>query len=521
MADEGAIIDIDGIARLAKELEKADSATNKLHADFTKMGKQMKEYFRSLTPSAQQRLLQSNPWMTATGPGYVLQGQKYLAQAATISRSLGGFGDMIWPGAYDPSRFGRYTGPLWGAKTPPMPAELQDIIFKKQRAEFKASMQAPAPPSVPNFRLAGIAGIASLFSPWVGARMMNQAFPPGTISGPLASIFGGGAGGSGGALIKSVFGAGGMGGFGSWFLLLTTSVRLLTVAFHDLINSVRSAAKMYLLAGRSGLGLGPTTKLATIFQAMGLDPGLAASVMPSAQIRGGRFTARDVIASSAGSLGAANWQTLHNLQLEFNYLQKKLEGVNMVLSETTPSLNRLRLHWNVASEQFSALGASIMHLLQPAISSVVIFLGRFAEALARIIAFIMGRQDTIVYQPHGKSGPQHPYYTKDAYEAYKAGLTGWERFKANWNTVPTLKSTLPSGANVIGAPGELAFAQGHGARQSASAWERMGLLIHGGLGGTDYAKQTAQNTKQMVNIMTRNTNYMNPSGPWYPNYNHP
>jgi hypothetical protein len=36
-----------------------------------------------------------------------------------------------------------------------------------------------------------------------------------------------------------------------------------------------------------------------------------------------------------------------------------------------------------------------------------------------------------------------------------------------------------------------------------SAWEKMGLIIHGGIGGNDYAKQVAENTRKMLDIMIK------------------
>jgi hypothetical protein len=144
-----------------------------------------------------------------------------------------------------------------------------------------------------NFGMAGLGAAAGIFSPWIGARLMNQ-------SGIFNRL---GAGGGGSGMMGALFGPGGYGGFGVAYLGLSIATRALKTAFEELKHSVERVAKLYQESAAINRPVGRIAQVQAGFAAIGLSADAA----------------KRYAKSGPGGLNAEEMMQLTNMSDRFQY----------------------------------------------------------------------------------------------------------------------------------------------------------------------------------------------------------
>lgn len=345
------------------------------------------------------------------------------------------------------------------------PPHIQQSILEQLGAQRPGSV----PPIIssagrPNWTMAGLGGAAGMFSPWIGARALSSS-----------GAFGGG--GAGGGIL---FGQGGFGGFLNAFIVLTTVSRSLRFAFEELRDAVKRGSDLFIKA--AGLGL-PATQFAHIRSALtaaGLPEGTAERLLAMGQFsRGlrmspGSLEGQAKLGAARGILSREEMQTILNMS----------EQVSMAWEATAR-----------AAAASAAASSELQEMAQAFASQMADIRADFEEVSALVLSFSSKFVGTII------------------------------AFKAAWEFVLDKIFSL---AKLLGfvlpdkSTNNQKFGLGPGtlAGRPESGWEKMGLIIAGGVGGTDYAKQTAHNTKRIADLLQMNKAF-NPETPAGPNtYNH-
>lgn len=177
------------------------------------------------------------------------------------------------------------------------------------------------------------AGIATLFNPFVGARLLSDLVPKGGMSG-----------GKGG--IGAIFGAAGAAGYGEIFVV----VKVLSLAFKALVAVIKETAKayenarqLYAKALTSGLGLNFTVKRGMLAEIIGVSD-------------------TEVI-----KFGAA-----------MKYLNDQIEFSSYVLARTAPNLASVSWEFKVLQKNISAFFAELANIAAPS-------LRKFAMELSELV----------------------------------------------------------------------------------------------------------------------------------------
>lgn len=380
---------------------------------------------------------------------------------------------------------------LSGPKMPRLEAEVaaaKETLKANQDAE-KAAARAAAIAAKNqigpnNWRLGGMGLLSGLFSPWIGARMMSQAFPE--AGKFLGGMFGHTGGGAGGGIASGIFGAAGLGGFGVAYIGLQTASKLLTEAFTQLKGAVSRATELYVAAARSGGPMGKLGLLQMTFGAAGLPPELAERMMEYGRLGKGMKldTMGGIMGAGGGVLGTAELQALINLGPRLQELSKALAPWAERQAELAPHLSSMGESWSVEGQKWKTTMAELANALTP----VIYLLGDAADALRMFvstfastvhgISYVLGSFDKFT------NWLASPFVSKDRYQAQqKVADEFWGIGKGD-------------------EPGRVNFGRQMGAAKN-SAWENMGLITHGGIAGMGYARETAVNTRRMAESLSR------------------
>jgi hypothetical protein len=109
-----------------------------------------------------------------------------------------------------------------------------------------------------SFGMAALGLGAGAFSPWIGARLLNQ-------SGIFKGLGGGGSG-----IAGQLFGAGGYGGFGVAYIGLSVASRALKEAFNELKDAVKRTAQLYQESMSINRPMGRMFQIQSAMHAVGL-----------------------------------------------------------------------------------------------------------------------------------------------------------------------------------------------------------------------------------------------------------
>ena len=163
----------------------------------------------------------------------------------------------------------------------------------------------------------------------------------------------------------------------------------------------------------------------------------------------------------------------------FNYLNPKIEWASNIMAKTTTTLTAVGWEWKVVFKDFTALMADI------AVKNAPILL-KLANGFENLFKRI---DDAINKHPALAKMMLSPLYALDwvgsKLAGKPAGTKGWE----------------------AKAPPPISFMK----QLPASSWERMGLVLGGGMGANP-AKETAHNTKTMAQDIKKLVSYVARSG---------
>jgi len=221
---------------------------------------------------------------------------------------------------------------------------------------------------------------------------------------------------------------------------INAPLQALTKTIKGLNDAIENARKLYAGALTSGLGLQFTTKRALLSQVIGVSE-------------------KEVL-----QFGQA-----------IQFLSPRLKSATEILSSTAPSLASVSYGFKILALDLQSFFALIIDDLAPGIrratlvlSEFVHFFEQFHDTIAKAIDFTL---DTLISALPGPLA----------------------------DIVASLKSVLSNLPDPGKAPNPVAYMQ----QIHASALEHMGLVV-GGIGGaTDFAAQTAQNTKKTADAVVQ------------------
>lgn len=304
------------------------------------------------------------------------------------------------------------------------------------------------PPVIPTIDKKGVAMgvLASLFNPFVGARMLSQAVPK---SG----------GGSGGA--NSLFGAAGAMGYGEFFIV----AKLLKFAFEQLIKVVNEvfaafdrARQLYAKSLMSGLGLESTGRRSMLASIIGVSE-------------------KDVF-----QFGSA-----------MAYLSPRIQNASKIAAETAIPLTEVSYEFKILKLDMEALFNVLANDASGSIKTFVQAIDLITVSITNLI-----------------NSPAFKFLAGSAIKGVAGAIL------PNWLTGLFNSGAAQAGINsAVGGGGKLGLPESHMRQLPASSWERMGLVIGGGM-GQNYAKDTAKNTKEIADGIKKITGNMSrrniPSG---------
>ncbi len=273
------------------------------------------------------------------------------------------------------------------------------------------------PPVIPTIDKKGLVTgiVASLFNPFVGARMLSNALPNGILGGS-------GGGGKGGG--NSFFGMAGAMGYGEFFIVAKTLrviLEQLAKAALEVLKSFERARELYAKSLLSGLGLEFTSKRSMMASIIGVSE-------------------KDVV-----QFGGA-----------MAYLDSRLQGAAKIMAQTTPQLASVSYEFGILKADLNALFAKLAMDVVPIVKI-------FAQGLDLIVVSITKLLDSSAFKSFLKA----------------MALTG-----IGGTMSPALNALLnvSSAAAKIVAGGGLPNPESHMRQMPASAWERIGLVVGGGMG---------------------------------------
>lgn len=162
----------------------------------------------------------------------------------------------------------------------------------------------------------------------------------------------------------------------------------------------------------------------------------------------------------------------------FYKLAQKFQHSSAIIASTSPELASVSYEFSALKQELVALWSVVANALAPAIRDM---LSQLRSAIASVADVLRGM------------GPLIAAGFRAAIETALTQLLGPAISAAIGAAMSSIPKTQGAGTSEV--PG---MAQ----RMIGSAWERMGLVI-GSAGGTDYAKQTAANTKRIADAITR------------------
>jgi hypothetical protein len=292
---------------------------------------------------------------------------------------------------------------------------------------------------------------AAPFSPWVGARGLSGS-----------GLFGSGGGGGGG-LLGRLMGTGGLGGFMEAYIAIQTAMHGLRIAFEQLTSAVQRGAQLYLKAAELGTSAFTTSRLQKTAQLLGMPESALTNLVASGQfMRGQRVTGQDMsnilLGSGRGVLGKEDLQAVLNLSKEVAGAWNRVNADARAAAISAYALFKTNMNFGELKSAWSRLWQDLATAISPVMNLM-------ANALTGYLRAFAGQVE-------------------------------------QWIQVMQFLRLIPKG-------GDEAFKRqigGAPVTRPESAWEKMGLIISGGIGGSDYARQTAQNTKRIADALeSKNT----------------
>lgn len=336
---------------------------------------------------------------------------------------------------------------LASGSTQPIRMMPENFLLGAARAMKQMGPVIPPAPAKFNWKLAGIAAMVSPFSPWLGARTLNSALMGG----------GGGAGGIGAA----IFGPGGVGGMAVAFTAIRVVLGAVKIAFEQLNEAVKRGTQLYVKSASLGMGVPQFTHLQRTLEMVGLPANAAEKLSANSQfLNGAKMTPQSIqgamIGAGRGVFSKEEMQAIVNLSKDVADAWNRT-AVDAKLSSDVAYAN---FKANVDTEEVKSAWHSLMENMAAEIYPVS---HKIKYLMAEAVRFVAD-------QTHG-----------DVEWLRKHGVN------------------IPQG---LGADFKK-LGLGPTNHAHTSAWERMGFVIGGFGGGHDYARQTAQNTKDLVGLLRR------------------
>jgi len=350
-----------------------------------------------------------------------------------------------------------FSGMEWAFPHTGGKAPIQHILQYSDAELRKGAQQALAMgPLRTGFPVGGaaIGGLASIFSPWIGSRILNQAFGGFPI--------GGGGEGNGGGLRNALFG-GSVPGFGEWFIFISALRMASRVLTDEFVAAIKRGSELYRRAAATGTSTSRLAQIEAILTGIGMDPNMAKQMILQRQSgRGGRFTnvyGEMLRGAQRGGMGIGEIQQIINMRHEIEFLGRAMAFSTPRIAASSRAMNRISMDFSVFKSDWAALWADLVRSMEPAIRGLLILgsgLARLGDIMIRgVVAELVGTDK-------------------------KGNLPEW------------VKKLFPSegpGNRKIGAAGSIS--------RPEHMWERMGLIIHGGLGGSDYARLSAEYLREI------------------------
>lgn len=440
------------------------------------------DIFRKASPENQANILKSYGIYTGVG-GQILQSDRLMAEAARKSLALGPLKGSIF-GAYDQSKLqsaARILAPIMPG-TPEWMRKLrgsitpQTILDPKLLGQGAKQLMGMGPLETgPNLKLAGMGALVSLFSPWIGARMLNES----KLLQSFGRVFGvGGGGGKGGGGISGALFGGGMAGFAEAYLLIR-AMQMLRYAITAFTDAVKRGSDLYLHSAMLGTAPGKLSQIQKTFAMLGMSPESAEKMLAMGQFRPGMRMSpagfQGMVLGASGILNREEMQALMNMSevvsRAWNMAANSARQSALVSSDlfrTAFVWRQMTVEWNTLLEQMAAKFSGLATIFEMAATGFL--------HLANIIMEFLDNAPKKAAMLPGIGLPSAILDMTRKFAEAVLPLTDPNKFvKRGLGTV----MSRPEGM-----------------------WERMGLVSAGGIGGTDYARQTAENTKRIADILS-------------------
>lgn len=299
----------------------------------------------------------------------------------------------------------------------------------------------------PNWRLAGLGAMAGVFSPWIGATMMNQS-----------GILGQGAGA--GALGKLLGGAG-VSGFGVLYLGISVAAMALKAAFESLANAVKRATQLFFEAAKLHTSPGQLAQSRLIGRGLGLSDSESYSLAQSMAYGRGHMNTSQIanLAGMSGQQGA------------IRYLKDLSEADKKFWDQWSTTARDFHVLWTGFTYDIEKLVSVLTNALLPILNDWLIILNRLGPALteiAKVWAFMLMLSSKFTL-PAILSGRAFDLSNNVFGDSTKGGQAP----SMTWRQLPM------------------------------SAFERMGFVIgNSRTASTEYQRQIAMNTSHMVSLLS-------------------
>jgi len=316
----------------------------------------------------------------------------------------------------------------------------------------------------------GVAAIATLFNPFVGARLLSDVIPKDKMSG-------------GKGVTGAIFGAAGAAGYGEIFVvvkILETAFKALVKAINLTLEAYENARKTYSKSLQSGLGIGFTVKRGMLAELLGVGEEevikygaainylnqriafatdeLAKNTMP---LTGVGFELKIVgqnIKALWSEIAAGLAPAMQTLISEFNDFltvlggTHVLEGIGMVLG--------------IILQMFANITGAIEIIFNTILVGIKTIAAGFALLIVGIINLLAKIPGAGKLGIHAMDGSKITDDLKKSYDDLGNEITNY-------------------GKNFLGGKNNVPEPQSYMKQLPASAWEKLGLVIGGGGNSTN------------------------------------
>lgn len=289
-------------------------------------------------------------------------------------------------------------------------------------------------------------------------------------------------------------------GFMEAFVAIKATVTALRFAFENLKSAVESGARLFQQSAATGVHTGQLARMQMAFQGIGLSPEVANRLMTNMRL-GRRSGTAAMPANEAlnialrGGVSAADVQSmmqLRNMSKEFKQYWDDSAVDAKILGDAAKPMQDINMLSERISREWKTIWVNFAMQIEPELRATLSLLGSMLKVVNELaVAFrYAGEAAAKVWIQMG--GP------------FEMGIS--QLLSALLKGLPK----TPTGAQ----PGDEIIRAGNNSRQN-SGWEKMGLIISGGIMGSDYAKQTAQNTKKIADWTTQVGNFGDKNNmPW-------